>query len=135
MWTDHISPGWNYHYKITAVDGSGNESDPASPENIVTAANTQLPERLMLYQNVPNPFNPATMINLDLPTATHVRLEIFDTLGRRVRVLVDGEIAAGRTQVRWDGKNSSGNAAASGIYFYRLVAGDFMQTRKMVLLR
>lgn len=83
-----------------------------------------------LSQNYPNPFNPVTQINYALSEDCWVKLEIFNVLGQRVEILVDARQKAGYKTVRWNA-----GSLASGIYFYRLVAGDFVQTRKMVLLR
>ena len=88
-----------------------------------------------LHQNVPNPFNPVTTIRFDLPWREQVRLVVFDVSGRLVRVLTDGAMEPGRKSVTWNGRDSQRNLVASGVYFYRLVAGDFVQTKKMVLLR
>lgn len=88
-----------------------------------------------LVQNIPNPFNPATRIIFTLEAPTAVSLRIYDAAGRLVRVLVEGDRAAGRHDELWDGRNSSGAVASSGVYFCRLSAGSFSQTRKMILLR
>ncbi|MCK5407381.1 MAG: T9SS type A sorting domain-containing protein, partial [Candidatus Krumholzibacteria bacterium] len=88
-------------------------------------------------QNYPNPFNPVTTIHYGLKEPVQVTLEIFNVAGQRVRTLVDEQQAprAGGFTVRWDGMNDRGDSVASGVYFYRLRAGTFMQTRKMALLR
>lgn len=88
-----------------------------------------------LGQNYPNPFNPSTTIAYSLANKTDVKLQIFDVRGRLVKTLVDGERSPNNYRVMWDGRNNSGNSVASGIYFYRLVAGEFKATKKMVLLR
>jgi hypothetical protein len=88
-----------------------------------------------LSNNYPNPFNPETKISYLLPRACRVRLEIFNLLGQRVRTLVDEDHAAGKAEVIWDGKDDEGEAVASGIYFYQIEAGDFVDSKKMVILR
>jgi hypothetical protein len=88
-----------------------------------------------LEQNYPNPFNPATRIHFSIASGSHVSLRIYDVTGRLVRTLVDRRLAAGRRVESWNGADAAGRSVASGIYFYRLVAGDFVQTKKMVLLR
>jgi hypothetical protein len=85
--------------------------------------------------NYPNPFNPVTMIEYELPAEMHVTLEIFDTLGRRVARLVDALQPAGKQNVRWDARTEEGTPLASGIYFCRLVSGDETHTRALVLLK
>ena len=89
-----------------------------------------------LSQNYPNPFNPQTTIHFSLRTRGVARLTIYNVSGERVRVLAGGEelVAGAHTRI-WDGRNDAGARVSSGIYFYELVAGDFRQTRKMVLLK
>jgi hypothetical protein len=87
-------------------------------------------EDFLLKQNYPNPFNPSTTISYDLPTRSHVTLKIFNLLGQEVATLVNGEVEAGRHQMQWNARGLS-----SGVYFYRLQAGKFVETRKLILLR
>jgi flagellar hook assembly protein FlgD len=93
------------------------------------------PLETALAQNVPNPFNPTTTIRFSLAAPGQVTLAVYDVSGRRVRTLVDEYRAADRYHVSWDGRNEAGESVASGVYFYRLVAGRFAQTKKMVLLK
>ncbi|MBD3258923.1 T9SS type A sorting domain-containing protein, partial [candidate division GN15 bacterium] len=95
----------------------------------------ELPTDFALDQNYPNPFNPSTTIDFALPTAAEARVWIYNTLGQRVTTLVDESLPAGYHEIEWDGTDMSGNPVASGIYFYRLEAGDFVQSRKMMLLK
>lgn len=83
-----------------------------------------------MSQNYPNPFNPSTTIKYELPRSSEVKLSVFDMLGREVSVLVNERRDAGVHEVKFDGSN-----LASGVYFYRLQAGDFVQSRKLVLLK
>jgi hypothetical protein len=95
-----------------------------------------VPARFALRQNYPNPFNPITAISFEVPAGgASVRLAIYDVTGRLVRTLVKGRIDPGVHTVRWDGRNERGVTVATGVYFYRMQAGSFTQTRKMVLLR
>lgn len=89
-----------------------------------------LPSEFALFQNYPNPFNEATTIGYRLPQKAHVRLEIFDALGRRVTTLVNTQEPPGNHQIIWRAENNS-----SGVYFYKLTAGNFKKTEKMVLLK
>ena len=89
-----------------------------------------MPSAFALYQNRPNPFNPATIIRFALPQQSLVRLTLFDVIGREVAILDEGERVAGYHDVLFDA-----HGLASGIYFFRLQAGGFLQTRRMVLLR
>jgi len=88
-----------------------------------------------LFQNYPNPFNPETNIQYNIPKATNVSLEIYNTLGQKIRTLVKKKQTAGTYQVLWDGKDDEGKPVASGIYIYQIKAGDFVKARKMVLMR
>ena len=83
----------------------------------------------------PNPFNPATTIEFMLAVPGNASLRVYDVSGRLIRSLVDGRLPAGMHEVMWNGRDENGSMAVSGVYFYRLSAGDIVQTRKMVLLR
>jgi hypothetical protein len=99
----------------------------------VTAAGPGL--RNGLSQNYPNPFNPQTTISFTLAGRSHVDLRIYDVNGALVRALVNETQAPGAYHVKWDGRDDNGRVVASGVYFYKLTAGSFSQTRKMVLLK
>jgi hypothetical protein len=94
-----------------------------------------LPTEFALEQNFPNPFNPVTSIRFALPEAAHVRLTVFNILGQRVKAIVDEDLEPGHFVKTWDSCDDNGRPVASGIYFYRLDAGKFIQCRKMVLLK
>jgi hypothetical protein len=89
----------------------------------------------VLYQNVPNPFNPTTTIRFDLAAEAHVELRIYDVAGRLVRTLANQPMGRNLNAIVWDGLDLAGLPVPSGVYFYRLKAGDFTDTRKMVVLR
>jgi hypothetical protein len=95
----------------------------------------QLPLTYLLHQNSPNPFNPSTSIAFELPDAEHVSLTVYNILGQKVITLVDEYLGQGSHSVRWDGRDSRGNSASSGIYFYRLQTSEFIDTKRMVLLK
>jgi len=97
--------------------------------------NATLPFTYELRQNHPNPFNPTTTIRFSLGATEKVKLEIFNVLGQKVRTLLDKHMTAGRHRVIWDAQNEVGHKLGSGIYFYRISAGDYVQTRKMILLK
>lgn len=97
--------------------------------------NPNTPGTFTLFQNQPNPFNPTTEISYYLPKACQVKLTVYNVLGQSVRVLYDGYQEAGTQTATWDGKSGNGNELSSGIYFYRLKAGDFTQTKKMSLMK
>ncbi len=94
-----------------------------------------LPTEFRLEQNYPNPFNPTTKIPFALPKGSDVTLEVFNILGQRVRTLCDGYRSPGEHVIEFDGLNDNGTSIASGLYFYRLNAGDVTTTRKMTLLK
>jgi hypothetical protein len=95
----------------------------------------KVPDAFALYQNSPNPFNPVTTIRFDLPRAADIKLAVYNVKGELVATLIDGRIEAGSREVSWDGRDGTGRTASSGVYFYRLTAGDFVETKKMILLR
>jgi hypothetical protein len=126
-----------YYYKVSAIDVHGNESGFAllAPEGITGTDTPKAPGASYLAQNYPNPFNPTTRIAFGLKEPAAVSLRIYDAAGRLVRALVEGERPAGTYSELWDGRDSNGRSVASGIYFYRLSAGTFEQTKKMALMR
>ena len=101
----------------------GNATAVSDERNIV-------PANFILYQNYPNPFNPATTISYSLPAERKVIIKVFNLLGREVAELVNEEKGAGSYQVSFNASSLS-----SGVYFYRIRAGDFVQTKKMILLK
>ncbi len=94
-----------------------------------------VPQRYYLKQNYPNPFNPVTRINFGLAQNSTVKLRIFNILGQEVRMLINGYLGAGRHDVQWDGRNDQGRLLSSGVYIYKLTAGEFSRSRKMILLK
>ena len=135
---------------IAAVDFSGDFTGtfyiddlrlvPAKPSSGSTAVVEEhvagLPLTSTLEQNYPNPFNSGTVIRFALPIREEVDLAVFNLAGQRVAALVDGQREAGTYAVRWDGRDESGRALASGVYLYRLRVGrQQVETRKLVLVR
>ncbi len=106
-----------------------------NPTNVLFAKDETAPTVFSLDQNFPNPFNPATTIRFSTSKVTRVTLTIYDVLGREVTTIVNEKVSAGQYSYRWEGRNATGSFAASGVYFYRLVAGDFVGTKKMLLLK
>jgi flagellar hook assembly protein FlgD len=94
-----------------------------------------LPKEFALHQNYPNPFNPRTRVRYDLPDNENVTIIIYDLLGRQVKQLVDSYQEAGFKSIIWNATNDFGKPAAAGVYLYKIQAGDFIQTKKMVLLK
>jgi len=123
LWYDGIASGRSFsighaksYYDTTST------AVPEGPQG--------LPQHFMLAQNYPNPFNPTTVVSYQLSAASNVRLVVYDLLGREVAILVNERIAPGSYSVRFDA-----SGFASGMYIYKLTAGDFVQTRKMLLLK
>jgi hypothetical protein len=139
--TFYFDGGWHWSddfwYKLAAVDVHGNESDYAvlGPSSVTGEEAPDLPMATCLSQNHPNPFNPVTMIRFDLAETDIVSLRIYDAAGRLVNVLATGRREAGSYELTWDGRDSSGRQVTSGVYFYKLSAGEYEKTRKMILLR
>ncbi|MFP4458249.1 MAG: FlgD immunoglobulin-like domain containing protein [Candidatus Zixiibacteriota bacterium] len=101
----------------------------------ISANVAEIPTNFELAQNSPNPFNPITSINYSVPSESHVNIEIFNVLGETVTQLVDEVQDAGKRTVRWDGTDSEGNSVKSGVYFYKMTADGYSQTRKMSLVK
>jgi hypothetical protein len=117
----------------TATDTSGNTSEFSAPITVVVTDvqwTTGVPGRHVLLQNYPNPFNPTTYIRYGVPAGGHVEIAVFNILGQKVSMLVDAEQCAGFHEVQFDGKD-----LASGVYFYRMRSGSFVETKRLVLMR
>jgi murein DD-endopeptidase MepM/ murein hydrolase activator NlpD len=129
-WIDnHVTPGESFVYTVAAVKSDGSEVRSAS----VTATSPAVQSDLS--QNFPNPFNPSTTIRYTISEASPTTLDVFDTEGHRVVTLFKGVSPTGAHTVTWDGRDSSGNAVSSGLYFYRLDVRGKVFTKKMVLIR
>ena len=134
-----------YWYKVTAAfagDGWTAESfasiaDYGSIDDITDVEDTKapVPAEFFISQNYPNPFNATTLLSYGLPEPAHVRIDIYNVIGQKVRTLVDEDQVAGYKSVIWDGKSGSGNVVASGVYFARVQAGSFSEAKKMMLLK
>ena len=119
-WAEPYGPDYDYVWLLRL----GAETD------IDNRRDNLIPERFAITQNYPNPFNAQTAINYDLPSASDVKIDIYDILGCKVETLMQGEQQAGYHQVMWNASDYS-----SGVYFYRIEAGDFAETKKMILLK
>ena len=114
----------------TTTDAAGYFALPLQP----VSGGTALPTDFALGQNYPNPFNPSTIIPYQLPSAGHVRLDVFNVLGQRLATLVDAERSAGTHTAQWDGTDAAGRAVGAGVYIYRLSSGGMTESRRMVLV-
>jgi hypothetical protein len=124
-----VEPGETYHYTVAFVMPDGRELRSSSIRATVGTYSTYL------EQNRPNPFNPSTQIVYQLAENGRVTLGVYDVSGRLVRTLVDGLQPAGAYSVTWDGRDDDGRLSSTGVYFCKLTAGKFSQTRRMVLLK
>jgi len=93
-----------------------------------------IPQKFALSNNYPNPFNPGTDVEYQLPKSAKVTLTIFNLVGQEVRTLIEEEKSAGVFTVHWDGSDEQGRVVPSGVYIYRLQAGNFVAVKKMALL-
>ncbi|MBD3403053.1 T9SS type A sorting domain-containing protein [candidate division GN15 bacterium] len=107
----------------------------STPTDVHDDPHAELPSSYSLQQNYPNPFNPTTSISFKLPQAADVSLKVYNVLGQWVQTLVSGELPAGTHSVQWNGTASTGVPVSSGVYLYRLQAGEYSATRKMLLLK
>jgi len=97
--------------------------------------NETFPQGFALEQNFPNPFNPVTTLRYDLPEQTHVNITVYDMLGRKVRTILNQQQDPGYKSIIWDATNDYGKPVSAGLYLYQIQAGEYMQTKKMVLLK
>ncbi len=119
---------------VIGTHGNGIYSRSVIPTGISPFDNT-IPINFSLEQNYPNPFNPTTTISYNLPKAATVIVKVHNLLGREVRTLVNERMTAGQKWVVWDGKDRFGQEVSSGTYIYKIQAGDYLQSRRMVLIR
>jgi hypothetical protein len=144
-----MNPGDSQYVLVKYAVGQGNDRLESitnlkellsAPLVIPTAVNdgssrSELPGSFALGQNYPNPFNPSTNINYWLPQKAHVEIDIFNILGRKVTTLVNEDRPVGAHTAEWNGTDGSGGRVSTGIYFYRIKAGDFVESKKMLLLK
>ncbi|HIB03236.1 MAG TPA: T9SS type A sorting domain-containing protein, partial [Candidatus Marinimicrobia bacterium] len=129
-------------WTVVAKDKESNVQAVNGPFNLTIRENVLaldgrelLPDIFALHENYPNPFNPVTNITYDLPERSKVRLTVFDITGRRIRQIVNGYQEAGFQSAVWEGTDDTGRPVSGGLYFYQLQAGEFVKTRKMLLIK
>lgn len=122
---------------VEAADYYGNTMTATimDPTDVTNQPTGGIPKTYALNQNYPNPFNPTTQIAFDVPRQCDVTLDVFNIMGQKIATLVDRPMAPGSYRATWNGADISGRKVSSGTYFYRLRAGDFVATKKMVLLK
>ena len=136
---DELTFLWN----VEAHDGTDSTTAGGGPRTLIVNANAlymgvdgnTIPDQFALYDNYPNPFNPRTNINYDIPEATDVTLDVYNLMGQRVRTLVSRHHEPGRYSVSWDATNDFGSPIASGMYIFKIHAKDFVSIKKMLLMK
>ncbi|MDZ4722892.1 MAG: T9SS type A sorting domain-containing protein [candidate division Zixibacteria bacterium] len=137
------APTWSTFITLSADDGGGRFTPMFSGGSVEVRVSTgiddetdqTLPGSYSLSQNYPNPFNPTTTIEFALPEASQVQIEVFNLLGESVRELVNKQFGAGVHHIEFDSRNNASQSLASGMYFYRIIAGSFSSSKKMILLK
>ena len=126
-----LSPSYCWGYDIDLWVGAVHSADVVNIDNY----NVIFPERLRIYNAYPNPFNPITSLSYDLPEEGLVNITIYDMMGRIVKTLVNGSQTAGFKSVQWNATNDRNEPVSAGLYLYAIQAGEFRQTKKMLLLK
>jgi len=125
-----VLAGRTYSYRLKQIDTDGSFEHSA-----ILQVEINLPQNFVLSQNFPNPFNPETSIRYELPEAVDVKVSIFNLLGNEIRTLVHEQKEAGVHSIIWNGKDNAGREVATGAYLYRIKAGEFVETKRVTLLR
>ena len=128
-WIIYATDGYDTTYSSTSRDIIFNAT------NLLESKNLIFPESFALHQNYPNPFNPITQIRYDLPIDEFISINIYDVIGRRIKSLINTKQGAGFRSITWNATNDLGQPVSAGMYIYTIQAGEFRQTRKMVLLK
>ena len=126
-----MSKQWSKEYNTQPPKHSSDNNKATKVKEL----SNNTPRAFALEQNYPNPFNPTTSINYTLQQKSRVELVVYNLLGKKIATLVNTDQNAGSFQVTWDGTDMFGNQAASGVYFYKILAGDFVDMKKMILIR
>ncbi|MCF6270090.1 MAG: T9SS type A sorting domain-containing protein [Melioribacteraceae bacterium] len=136
-----VTDGEKYFWRVRSKDSNGNLSIYSAIGSFVGPKVTDIkeeviiPEKFAVSQNYPNPFNPSTVIEYSLPEGEFVSLRVYNMLGQEVATLVNKEVEAGVHNVTWNGVDNSGSKVSTGTYIYRVVAGNNILTKKMILLK
>jgi hypothetical protein len=133
-----------FNYQMIVNDGSRGMHNPFYVIQVLLSSiapigveplGSEVPNRYEISQNYPNPFNPTTKINFSIPRAENVSIKIYDITGKEVYELVNSKLQPGKYSVTWVSINSRNEGVSSGVYFYRIIAGDFVESKKMILVR
>ena len=123
----------SYDYRLSDVDYNGNIEYHSL--QLMGVSSSNIPEQFILYPNYPNPFNPVTTIRYDLSKESFVDITIYDMLGNVVHNLANANESPGYKSIQWNATNNQGEPVSAGVYLYKIQAGDFVDTKKMILLR
>jgi hypothetical protein len=126
------------YYRLIAYDDAGNSSEYSVAIDVMVLwadLGIAIPDEFAIHQNYPNPFNPVTTLRYDLPEQGHVRITIYDMLGRDVKTLINEYQDPGYRSIIWDATNDYGKPVSAGMYLYQIQAGEYMEVRKMVLVK
>ena len=129
-----------FTYYVHAFDGEYSVASNLGEFNLIrselnTEIESAIPEVFSIYQNYPNPFNPVTTLRYDLPEDALVNITVYDMMGNVVKNLVNANQSSGHKSVQWDATNNQGQSVSAGVYLYIIEAGEFRQTKKMILLK
>ena len=127
-----LATGVGEEYVLT---GAGEITLPGGSQKMTLGKRTILPNNYTLHQNYPNPFNPVTTLRYSLPSYAHVTITIYDLNGKEINQIINIDQSAGHHSVLWNSTDRIGMPVSAGIYFYQIRAGEFLQTKKMVLLK
>ena len=134
----HVEWNQEYFYRVSAYVGYW--TDQSNTTSIILGSldinkDQPLAEGYKVYQNFPNPFNPTTTISYKLPKDSHVKVTIYDMMGRLVKNLISGYHISGYRTIKWDATNNKGESVSAGMYLYVVDAGEFKQVRKMLFIK
>ena len=123
----------SYDYRLSDVDYGGNVEYHSL--QVMGVSSSNIPEQFILHPNYPNPFNPVTTIRYELSKESFVAITIYDMLGNVVHNLVNANESPGYKSIQWNATNNQGEPVSAGVYLYKIQAGDFVDTKKMILLK
>lgn len=124
-----------YYYKIETVDYNGSSHFYGPISIFFESEIKKIPTSFELFQNFPNPFNPATQIKFSLPKENYIEIAVYNTLGSKLTTLLHEKLEPGFHSATWDGTDEFGNKMGSGIYIVKMVSGSFVDYRKMLLVK
>ena len=134
--------GGRYYWRVQSKTSNGKFSNSSKVEAFTIGTITDvkhesnaIPVSFAVSQNYPNPFNPSTLINYSLPKSSLVTIKIYNILGQEIKTLINSEHQPGYYSIQWNGDNNYGHSVASGIYIYRVTAGQYAKSMKMMLLK